>query len=884
MKMTTAEIRRAFLDYFAQNQHREVASSSLIPADDPTLLFTNAGMVQFKRPLLGEEKRGYERACSSQKCMRAGGKHNDLENVGYTARHHTFFEMLGNFSFGDYFKEEAIWFAWEFLVDRMGLDKTKLFATVHEGDKELGIGPDEEAIEFWAKYLPRDRILAFPTSENFWAMGDTGPCGPCSEIIYDQGEEFSCGPGCRMGCECDRFLEVWNNVFMQFERHADGRLTPLPAQSIDTGMGLERLAAAIQGVPTNFHTDGFSLVIGQIESLAKTSHGADPKSDSSIRVIADHARAAAFLIADGVLPSNEWRGYVLRRVIRRGVRHGSLLGIESPFMSKVAAQVAKTYEDVYPEVTKNFSLVNQVLNAEEEMFSKTLVQGLRMLDEEVEKIRARGQTNFSGEVIFKLYDTYGIPVDVIIDTAKEIDFTVDDEGFETLMDERREASRKTWKGAELDTQKALGELSSQGVVTSFTGYDAFRGASTVLAVLTEGGRAKKAGPGQKAEVVTEETPFYGEAGGQVGDTGLISAEGLTFEVGETSRTPTGIFVHTGIVKEGEISEGMKVTLEVDGERRRAIQRNHCATHLLHKALQDRLGDHVRQKGSYVGPDRLRFDFTHFEAISDEELQDIENLVNRNVLENIPLSTRVVSLEEAMADGAMALFGEKYDEEVRMVEVAGVSKELCGGTHTETTDEVGLFKIVATSSVAAGVRRIEAVTGPAALEYLGARERLLKETSRMLKIPAAELPARVEKLLEQVKTLERELRAARESTTARAAASLLSGLREVAGTRVLASRVEVASPGELRSMVDRFKQELKSGVIVLGAEVKGKAALIVGVTDDLADKFDARRIIEPLAELLGGKGGGRADMAQAGGPNADTLDDAVEKAYEVVEKG
>ncbi|HYR03717.1 MAG TPA: alanine--tRNA ligase, partial [Syntrophobacteria bacterium] len=859
--MKTADIRKAFLDYFQTNGHTVVKSSSLVPHDDPTLLFTNAGMVQFKRPLLGEEKRGYVRATSSQKCMRAGGKHNDLRNVGRTARHHTFFEMLGNFSFGDYFKKDAIRFGWEFLTEHLGVPKDKLYASVHEGDAEMNLPVDEEALEEWNKYIPRERILTLSTKDNFWAMGDTGPCGPCSEILIDQGEHMSCGPKCGPGvCDCDRFLELWNLVFMQFNRKADGSMEPLPAPSIDTGAGLERVAAVIQKVRSNYDIDLFQEVIGVIERISGHRHGRDPEKDVSIKVIADHGRAATFLIGDGVLPSNEGRGYVLRRVIRRAVRHGRLLGIEEPFLPRVVEGVIAAMGATYPEIVQNKAYIQLALTNEERSFSATLDRGLGRLQEEFQRLKEAGSRVFSGETSFKLYDTYGFPIDIIFDMARDLDLAVDEVGFDRLMEEQRERSRAAFKvSGVMETSEALKQLTAQGVTTTFTGYDRTQDVSVIVALLTEAGAVSQVGRGQRVEVVCERTPFYGEAGGQVGDSGVIRGDGFTLKVLNTQKTPANLLVHVCEVVEGSAQVGDRVTLAVEEENRKATARNHTATHILHYVLRRVLGDHVKQQGSYVGPDRLRFDFSHGEALTPEQVTAIERHVNERILENQDLSTETTDMETAVSQGAMALFEEKYGERVRMVSIGEYSKELCGGTHSHHTGDIGFFKIVGESSIAAGVRRIEALTGTGALDYVQTQERAVKEAAGLLKAVPQELPQRVRRLLAQQRELEKELERVKARALSRQFGPSGDDVQTINGVKVIAMQVAADTPGDLRMMLDNLKDQLQSGVIVLGAESKdGKAMLICGVTEDLTQRFHAGEIIRALCAKVGGKGGGRAD--------------------------
>jgi alanyl-tRNA synthetase len=882
--MKTTELRKAFLEYFRDNQHTIVKSSSLVPHDDPTLLFTTAGMVQFKRPLLGEEKRDYVRATSCQKCMRAGGKHNDLRNVGRTARHHTFFEMLGNFSFGDYFKKEAIHFGWEFFTEYLNLPKDKLYASVHEGDEEMNLGVDQEALEEWNKYVPMERILTLPTSENFWAMGDTGPCGPCSEILIDQGEDWACGPDCSPGvCDCDRFLELWNLVFMQFNRKEDGTMEPLPAPSIDTGAGLERIAAVLQKAPSNYDIDIYQEIIDIIEHLSGHSHGRDPEKDVSIKVIADHGRAATFLINDGVMPSNEGRGYVLRRVIRRAVRHGRLLGIEEPFLHRVLEGVIASMTDTYPDIARNRSYIQMALANEEKSFSGTLDRGLSKLHEEVDRLKQAESKVFPGETIFKLYDTYGFPIDIVMDTARDQDFEVDEVGFDQLMDQQRQRSRAAFKiSGVMETSEALKQLAAQGVTTSFTGYDRTEDQSVVLALLTEDGAVNEASEGQRVEVVCERTPFYGEAGGQVGDCGRISGMGFTLEVENTQKTPGDLIVHVCQVLQGTVKVGEEVTLAVDHEKRKATERNHTATHILHYVLRRVLGDHVKQQGSYVGPDYFRFDFSHGEALTYEQLITIERLVTERILENEDLTSRLTDMEDATSQGAMALFGEKYGDEVRMVSIGDYSKELCGGTHSHHTGDIGPFKITAESSVAAGIRRIEALTGTTALEYVQNQERTLKEAAALLKGSPLDLAERVQRLLAQQKELEKEVERVKAQAMSRQVGPTAHDIREVNGVKVLSMQVSVDSPKDLRVMLDNLKEQIKSGVVLLGAESEdGKVMLICGVTEDLTDRFHAGEIIKELSAKVGGKGGGRADMAQGGGPETEHLSDVLEGALDII---
>ncbi len=881
--MKAREIRKAFLDFFKERTHTVVKSSSLIPHDDPTLLFANAGMNQFKRCFLGEDQRAYTRAASSQKCVRAGGKHNDLENVGRTARHHTFFEMLGNFSFGDYFKEDAVQYAWDFLTGVMGLPKDKLYATIHEGDPGMNLGADEEARGYWARYLPSDRILAFPTKDNFWAMGDTGPCGPCSEILIDQGPQIGCGRAdCRPGCDCDRYLELWNLVFMQFNRQTGGSLEPLPKPSIDTGMGLERVAAVIQKAPSNYDTDLFAPMMACIAEISGHRPGQNADTDVSLKVIGDHSRAAAFLIGDGILPSNEGRGYVLRRVIRRALRHGRFLGIDRPFLHEVAVAVMHAMEDTYPELLESQSYITRVILHEEERFSDTLDHGLRLLQSEIQRLQDEDSQVIPGALIFKLYDTYGFPIDIITDMARDLRFQVDEANFQVLMEKQREQSRMHWRGSgERELAEAYHELGVEGVKSQFLGYECLQASAPVLALVKDGQRVKEAAAGIDIEVVASQTPFYGAAGGQVGDQGAIVSPAGRMTVTDTLKLPGDLIVHVGKVEDGVLKVGDTVTLTVDEALRADTALNHTATHILHAVLQRVLGDHVKQAGSMVAPERLRFDFTHFTAVTPEELREIERLVNDEIRRNRDLQVHVMGLEEALRTGAMALFEEKYGDTVRLVEIPGFSRELCGGTHTHRTGDIGVFQIVQETSVAAGVRRIEAVTGRGALALLQQQQGLLQQAAALLKTSPADVPERVERLLTIQKQLEKELEALKSSLTAKKSADMLSDAEEIGGVRVLVTQVEADNPKILREINDRFKEKLASGVVVLGAAHEDKAFLLVGVTHDLTKRLQAGNLIKEIAQPIGGSGGGRPDMAQAGGSNPQGLTEALDLARKIL---
>ena len=872
--MTGNEIRRKFLDYFEKHNHQIVRSSSLVPSDDPTLLFVNAGMVQFKRAFLGEEKRGYARATTSQKCVRAGGKHNDLENVGYTARHHTFFEMLGNFSFGDYFKEKAIDFGWDLLTNGYGLTEDKLWVSIYLDD--------DEAHELWHKNIgvPENRILRFGEEDNFWAMGDTGPCGPCSEIHIDRGEEFGCGkPDCKVGCDCDRFLEIWNLVFMQFDRDVSGKLTPLPKPSIDTGLGLERLVSIIQDVPTNYDIDLILPVMNKVENLSEKRIGESREADVAIKVIADHSRAAAFLIGDGVLPSNEGRGYVLRRIMRRAIRYGRNIGLARPFLHETARVVFDIMKPEYPDLLEASAFITNIIKNEEMRFSETLDHGLKILNDGLADLKAKGYTRVPGDLIFKLYDTFGFPVDIIQDVVRDEDLSLDMEGFDESMEEQRERSRSVAAFAEISD--AYKNLSAAGVMPEFVGYDKTTCESKVLVLVEDGQEVPEAVSGRTVEVVTETSPFYGEAGGQAGDTGKITGENLELVVTDTIKDPTGLIIHKGKVTSGSIKKGETVNLNVDRTKRDATKCNHTATHILHFALRSILGDHVKQAGSLVAPDRLRFDFTHFSRTDPETLDKIETLVNQKIRENIPVRIVEMDAEEAFKTDATALFEEKYGDHVRVVSMNDFSKELCGGTHTDITGDIGFFKITGELSVASGVRRIEALTGAAAVEYIQKDSKIIHDSARLLKESPEAVPERIKKILSVQKSLEKEVEQLKARIAMRSADWAEEDIKSINDIKVLAKKVTVDKPAELRDMADRFKEKIKSGIVALGSSADSKALLIVVVTKDLTDRFHAGKIVKEVASVVGGSGGGRPDMAQAGGTKPENLDQALEKVYEVV---
>ncbi|HUL19417.1 MAG TPA: alanine--tRNA ligase [Steroidobacteraceae bacterium] len=855
--MSAADVRTAFLEFFRAQSHIIVPSSSLVPGNDPTLLFTNAGMVQFKDVFLGKEQRDYLRAASSQRCVRAGGKHNDLENVGYTARHHTFFEMLGNFSFGDYFKREAIHFAWDFLIFTLGLDPQRLWCTVYHDD--------DEAADIWLNDIGISplRFSRLGAESNFWAMGDTGPCGPCSEIFYDHGPEVPGGPPGSAEEDGDRYVEIWNLVFMQYERGADGSMRPLPRPSVDTGMGLERISAVMQGVHSNYDIDLFKNLIRAAGKLAGTS----VFTSSSLRVIADHIRASAFLIVDGVSPSNEGRGYVLRRIIRRAVRHGYKLGIQEPFFYKLVPVLEAQMGEAYPELTRGKAHAERVLRREEERFAETLANGMVLLESAMRALR--GAKTIDGETVFKLYDTYGFPVDLTGDIARERGLAIDLAGFEAAMEEQRRRSQEASKfGAE---QRTATTVDSR---TLFQGYERLKASGRVVALLKEGAAVEALKAGDHAEVVLDRTPFYAESGGQVGDTGELTAVGTLFVVTDTQKRGNA-HAHLGTLKSGTIRVGEELEAQVNGARRQATALNHSATHLLHAALRKVLGTHVQQKGSLVAPDRLRFDFAHSQPVSAEELTEIERLVNAQIRANAASETRVMDYEGAVAAGAIALFGEKYEKDVRVLRMGDFSMELCGGTHVQRAGEIGLFKIVGESGVASGVRRIEALTGQGALQYVEQNDALLKELASLVRGSREELRDKVREQLERARQLEREVRSLKDRLASGSGVDLAAGAVDVQGVKVVAMRVEGADAGALRAAVDQLKERLKSAVVVLASvENPEKVLLVAGVTADQTSRVKAGELAGAIAAQVGGRGGGRPDFAQAGGSKPEALDAAL----------
>ena len=854
--MTSNELRKAFLDFFADHDHEIVASSPLVPGNDPTLLFTNAGMVQFKDVFLGDDKRNYVRAASSQRCVRAGGKHNDLENVGYTARHHTFFEMLGNFSFGDYFKRDAIKYAWQFLTETLDLPKERLWVTVFRDD--------DEAADIWLKEMQVDpaRFSRMGEKDNFWAMGDTGPCGPCSEIFFDHGPDVAGGPPGSPDEDGDRYVEIWNLVFMQFDRSADGEMRPLPAPSVDTGMGLERIAAVMQQVHSNYEIDLFAKLI---ESAAEVL-GVKNDGSSSLNVIADHIRACAFLIVDGVLPGNEGRGYVLRRIIRRAIRHGKKLGHDGLFFHKLVAPLAEQMGDAYPELEKARAHVEKVLTKEEKRFAETLHQGMDILEDAIAELEG---AEIPGEIVFKLYDTYGFPVDLTADVARERGLSVDQRGFDVEMQKQRDKAKAASKFGAVG-----GDALKVDIETGFLGYEGTEGKSTVVALFNDGKPVEQLEVGEDGAVILDVTPFYAESGGQIGDTGVLSHGDVSFTVVDTQKSGKAN-VHYGSVQSGILKVGETVEAHVDAERRDAIRLNHSATHLMHAALRDVLGDHVTQKGSLVAPDRLRFDFSHYESVTTEQLHRIEAIVNAEIRRNVAADTQLMTYEDAVESGAMALFGEKYDDEVRVLRFGDFSVELCGGTHVGRTGDIGVFKIVSESGVASGVRRIEAVTGKGALEWIDANQQALDKVAALLRGKPDQAVIKIEQLMKRNKELEKDLASAKQALVTGKAVDHSDAVQEIAGVKVLATRMDGADAKTLRDAVDRFKDKLQNAIVVVGSVDDGKVRLAAGVTKNKTDRIKAGDLIRPVAEQVGGKGGGRPDFAQAGGSDAGALDAALD---------
>jgi alanyl-tRNA synthetase len=855
MTRSTGDLRRAFLEYFAKADHEIVASSPLVPGNDPTLLFTNAGMVQFKDVFLGVEKRANPRATSAQRCVRAGGKHNDLENVGYTARHHTFFEMLGNFSFGDYFKQEAIHYAWEFITKDLGLDPARLWCTVYE--------QDDDAADIWLKDVGIDakRFSRLGEKDNFWAMGDTGPCGPCSEIFYDHGADIAGGPPGSPGEDGDRYVEIWNLVFMQFDRNAAGDLKPLPKPSVDTGMGLERIAAVMQGVHSNYEIDLFAAIIADVAAVTN----ADGQDTNSLQVIADHIRACSFLMADGVLPGREGRGYVLRRIIRRAVRHGYKLGMEEPFFHRLVKSVDKQMGDAYPELSAATKHIEQVLKQEELRFAETLSQGMGLLENVITDLNGKV---IPGDTAFKLYDTYGFPIDLTADIARERGLSVDESGFAAAMDGQRRQSQAASKFTAQD-----GGLPHYDGPTRFSGYETLTDDGKVTALFKAGNAVDVLDAGDTGIVVLDTTPFYAESGGQVGDQGQLVLANGEFRVDDT-RKLSSANGHLGVLETGQLQIGDSVTAQVDAKRRNAIVLNHSATHLMHAALREVLGDHVQQKGSLVAPDRLRFDFSHYQALTTEELARIESLVNDEIRRNAIADTQEMPFQAAVDAGAMAFFGDKYGDTVRVLKIGDFSIELCGGLHVKRAGDIGLFKITVETGIAAGVRRIEAVTGEGALAQVRDTDALLRTVADLVKGSRDDLDSKVASLVERNRGLEKEVQALKGQLASGGARDLFQEVVEVGGVKVLAARLDGADQKALRDAADKMKDKLRSGVVILGAVEADKVRLVAGVTPDLTDRLKAGELIRPVAESVGGRGGGRADMAQAGGSQPENLDAAL----------
>ena len=859
MSKSTAQIRQAFLNFFADKGHQKVSSSSLVPSDDPTLLFTNAGMNQFKDVFLGTEQRKYTRATSSQRCVRAGGKHNDLENVGYTARHHTFFEMLGNFSFGDYFKQQAIAYAWTFLTQELKLPKEKLLVTIYS--------EDDEAFDIWHNEIgvPKEKIIRIATSDNFWSMGDTGPCGPCSEIFYDHGEHIWGGPPGTPEEDGDRFIEIWNLVFMQFNRQANGDMLPLPKPSIDTGMGLERISAILQNVHSNYEIDIFQNLIKATAEIVGTSS----LEDKSLRVVADHIRSCSFLISDGVMPSNEGRGYVLRRIIRRAVRHGNKLGAKGVFFYKLVAALATEMGDAYPELNEQRAVIEKVLRVEEEQFSRTLERGMLILNDALSELEGKV---VPGELVFKLYDTYGFPADLTNDVAREKGLSIDEEGFEQAMAEQRKRAQKA-SNFDLDYNEQL----RSDLESVFVGYELEQNTAQIKEIFVQGQSVAEITAGTEGTIILDESPFYAEAGGQAGDAGTLVKDSGGFEVQDTVKLGKAI-AHKGAAL-SELKVGDSVQANVNGAGRHAIKLNHSATHLMHAALKSVLGEHVNQKGSLVQPERLRFDFSHYEAMTKEQVLAVETMVNEQILANHALQTKLMGLEQAKEAGAMALFGEKYDDDVRVVSMGDFSMELCGGTHVARTGDIGLFKIISESGIASGVRRIEAVTGITALQYVQQQAFELTSISAVLKTDVTTVGERVLQLIEQTKTLEKEVTKLKQEIANSAGSDLLSQINEINGVKVLSYHVQGIESGALRTMIDDLKNQIGSGVILLGVATGEKVSLIAGVTKDLTQKVKAGELVNFVAQQVGGKGGGRPDMAQAGGSQPENLDSAIASVNE-----
>ena len=876
--MNSADIRENFCQYFINQGHTRVTSSSLVPAQDPTLLFTNAGMIQFKGVFLGEETRPFQRAISIQKCMRAGGKHNDLENVGKTRRHHTFFEMLGNFSFGDYFKKEAIEMAWEFLTQNMKLPEDRLWVTVFR--------EDSTAEKIWKEsiHIPAHRIVRMDEKDNFWQMGDTGPCGPCSEILIDQGESLGCGlPTCAIGCECDRYLEIWNLVFMQYDRSPDKQLHPLPKPSIDTGMGLERLAAVSQGVFSNFQTDLFLPLLKSISERSTIAYGSGEKEDISMHVIADHLRAITFLISDGILPSNEGRGYVLRRILRRAARFGKILSIHEPFLYQLTNEVVDLMRGAFPELDRSRQSISQIILGEEERFLQTLDHGMKTLTQVIQEVKKTGKTQIPGKALFTLYDTFGFPLDLADEIAQENQLTLDEPGFEEAMEKQRERARAAGQFATEDSPSKeiyKGILQKSGE-SRFVGYETLEAEPILIAIIKNGQRASKAVEGESVELIFNTTPFYGEGGGQVGDQGVLLHPCAKVEIRNTIHPFPNLTLHLGKVLQGEIREGERYTALVNRDARKGSERNHTATHLLHAVLRELLGDHVKQAGSLVTPERLRFDFSHFSSLTDREMHRIEELINERVRLNFQVKKKWMDMDQALSKGALAFFGDKYGDRVRVVEIDQFSKELCGGTHCQETGEIGLFKLVHEGGIAAGVRRIEALSGETAYRFFKDQEDEFKTLASLLRVQPGEILGRTKKLLNTLKAREKEIDRLNEQLTSSQTSDLFENIKEIKGVKLLTTKLDNLDMKELRKVADRIRSRFPSGIALLGSIKEEKVSLIILVSKDLTPRYHASDLINGIASEIGGSGGGRPDMAQAGGHSAKGLKAAMLKIENLI---
>ncbi|MBI4822720.1 MAG: alanine--tRNA ligase [Nitrospirae bacterium] len=873
--MKSSEIRKTFIEYFKSKGHEVVASASLVPRGDPTLLFTNAGMVRFKPVFLGDEESPYKRAVSCQKCLRAGGKHSDIENVGHTKRHHTFFEMLGNFSFGDYFKEKAIEYAWELLTGVFQISKDKLYVSIYE--------EDDEAERLWQEKtgLSLSRIVRLSAKDNFWQMADTGPCGPCSEIIIDQGPDAGCGKEtCKVGCDCDRFLELWNLVFMQFNRDEFGTLTPLPKPSIDTGMGIERISAVLQGKNNNFDSDIFKEIISSIEANTGVTYGESPDTDASIRVIADHIRAISFLIVEGIMPSNEGRGYVLRRILRRAGRHARLLGKEGPLLYRLTDPVVTSLKGVYPELEEERETVVKVIRFEEERFGKTLEQGMLLMDSLIGSLRASKKTIIPGQEVFRLYDTYGFPLDLARDIAMDLGFSIDEDGFHMAMSIQRERARASWVGEETALSSIYRELISETGKTEFLGYETTESDAVIKAILKAGNVVKELSVGEEGEVFLNKTTFYGESGGQIGDTGVIYSDTFKADVLDTKSPLDSFISHHIKLRKGTLQVWMKVRCSVDIDKRHAIMRNHTATHLLQSALRATLGEHVKQAGSFVGSDRLRFDFTHFSSLGRDELNVVEDMVNSWILQNHPVNVLEMDIKDALSSGAIALFGERYGERVRTITVPGVSMELCGGTHVRATGDIGAFRILGEGSVSSGIRRIEAITGKQTIAYMREKEDELLKIALLVKSPDAPLE-KVRALIEELRELQKEKEKAKGVAVKDISTEVVKKAREISGIKVVSEKVDGLSQKDLRALADSIRDRLGSCVIVLASVTDNQASFLSMVTGDLTKKLSADKILREVAKMTGGRGGGKPELAQGGTKDINALDTAINRVYDIV---